>query len=171
LTESPTAATILTLLGGIFFVIGGGVVVLIGALVGSLGSLGSLGNLGGLGFGNLTSTAGSANGSGLSSIVALGEFGVLLGIATVVLAVLIHMYPARHQLLGALVITFSVVSWVGSIGGLLIGFILGLIGGVMAITWKPAGTALVQITRICPNCGTVIQKDAKFCSYCGRSLP
>ena len=104
----------------------------------------------------------------------LGELGVVLGVATIALAVMIYRVPARHQLWGALVLTFSVLSWVGALGGLLLGFLLGLIGGVLAITWKPnviVPATPVQITRICPNCGTVIQKDARFCAYCGKSLP
>jgi hypothetical protein len=79
--------------------------------------------------------------------------------------------PQRHQLWGALVLTFSILSIAGSLGGLLLGFILGNIGGVLAISWKPSVPAPAQVARICPNCGTVIQKDAKFCSYCGKSLP
>lgn len=186
MAETPTAAFVLSLLGGIFIVFGGLALVAIAALVGALGSLGGLSSLtGGLGnlssipsltgeLGNATSTLGSS-GVGGGSIAVVGEFGVLLGIATIALAVLIYKVPARHQLWGALVLTFSVLSWIGALGGLLLGFIMGLIGGVLAITWKPS-TALpasppAQITRICPNCGTVVQKDAKFCSYCGKSLP
>jgi hypothetical protein len=98
-----------------------------------------------------------------------------MGIATIALAVMILRVPQRHQLWGALVLTFSLLSIVGSLGGLLLGFILGIIGGVLAISWKPSVAAPApappaQVTRICPNCGTVVQKDAKF-SYCGKSLP
>lgn len=185
MAEYPTAAFILSLLGGIFSVIGGFVLMGIGALIGDLGSLGGLGGLsslpGGLGnltgslgnLGNLTSAYGSTSGGGFS-IVSLGELGVLMGVATVALAVLILKAPERHQLWGALVLTFSILSIAGSLGGLLLGFVLGIVGGVLAISWKPsvaAPTTPAQITRICPNCGTVIQRDAKFCSYCGKSLP
>ena len=157
----------------------------ISALFSSLGSLGGLSSLtGGLGnlssfssltggLGNATSSLGST-GSGGDIIAAVGELGVLMGIATVALAVLIYKIPARHQLWGGLVLTFSFLSWIGALAGLFLGFLLGLIGGILAITWKPSTTAAappVQITRICPNCGTVIPKDAKFCSYCGKSLP
>lgn len=175
MAEYPTAAFILSLLGGIFFVMGGLVLVGIGALFDALGSLGGLSGLSSLtgGLGNMTSISGSLGGVGLP-IAGLGELGVLLGIATIALAVMIFRFPARHQLWGALVLTSSALSVVGSLGGLLIGFLLGIIGGVLAISWKPSVAALTpptQITRICPNCGTVIQKDAKFCSYCGKSLP
>ena len=186
MAEYPTAAFILSLLGGIFAIIGGFVLMAIGALFDAFGNLGGLGGIssltgglgnltGGLGgsLGNLTSTPGSTSGGGFS-ITNLGEVGVVMGIATIALAVMILRVPQRHQLWGALVLTFSVLSIVGSLGGLLLGFVLGIIGGVLAISWKPGLTApvpQVQITRICPNCGTVIQKDAKFCSYCGKPLP
>jgi Family of unknown function (DUF6114)/zinc-ribbon domain len=189
LAEYPTAAFILSLLGGIFSVIGGFLLIGIGALIGDLGSLGGLGGLssltGGLGnltgslgnlgnLGNLTSTASSGSGGGFS-IVNLGELGVLMGIATIALAVMILKVPQRHQLWGALVLTFSILSIAGSLGGLLLGFILGIIGGVLAISWKPSAAVPAapppQVTRICPNCGTVVQRDSKFCSYCGKSLP
>ena len=182
MAEYPTAAFVLSLLGGIFCVIGGLVLIGIGAFVDSLGSLGGLGGLssltGGLGnftgnLGNLTSIAGSTSSGGFS-IANLGELGVLMGIATVALAVMILKVPERHQLWGASVLVLSILSIAGSLGGLLLGFILGLVGGVLAISWKPNAAAAappIQITRICPNCGTVIQKDAKFCSYCGKSLP
>ena len=181
MAESPTAAFILSLLGGIFYVIGGLVLVGIGAFVGALGSLGNVGNLGGLGglgglsslpggLGNSTSISGGLGGAE-SSIAALGEFGVVLGIATIALAVMLYRSPARHQLYGGLILTFTALSIVGSLGGLVIGFILGLVGGVLAISWKPTAAPQAQATRICPSCGTVVQMNAKFCSNCGRSLP
>ena len=196
MAEYPTAAFILSLLGGIFSVIGGFILIGIGALVGDLGSLGGLGGLGGLssltgGLGNMTGSLGSLSGilgnatsasggggggGGFSSIAILGEVGVLMGIATIALALMILKVPRRHQLWGALVLTFSILSIAGSLGGLLLGFILGIIGGVLAISWKPSVAAPApppptQVTRVCPNCGTVVQRDSKFCSHCGKSLP
>lgn len=147
----------------------------VASLVGALGSLGGLGGLSSLtgGLGNTTLIPSSVSGA-TAPIASAGEVGVLLGIATIAVAVMIYRTPSRHQLWGALVLTFSVLSWVTSIGGLVIGFLLGIIGGVLAVTWKPGVAAPAppsQITRICPNCGTVIEKDARFCSYCGKSLP
>jgi hypothetical protein len=175
LAESPTSAFILSLLGGIFIAIGGFVVVGIGMLVESLGSLGGLGGLSSLtgGLGNLTSTSGNVSGAGVP-IATIGGLGVLLGVATIALAVLVYKLPARHQLWGSLVVALSVLSWIVALGGLLVGFLLGLVGGVLAISWKPSVITVapaVQITRICPNCGTVIQTDARFCPHCGKSLP
>jgi hypothetical protein len=190
MAESPTAAIIFSILGGVFVLIGGIVLMGIGFLIGAMGNLGGLSSLlGGSsllgnislpsgvsfpgGFGNVTSSAGAASGAGVSFVVWLGALGVLLGIAMMALSVILHMYPARHQLWGALILVFSLLSWAGAIGGLLIGFILGLVGAALAISWKPSAVPapVAQVTRICPNCGTVIQPGMKFCPYCGKALP
>lgn len=172
LTESPTAAIVVSLLGGVFVCLGGIVLVVLGTVFESLGNLGGLLGSSSLPsdlLGNLTSISGGTGAVG-SPIAALGVLGVLTGVAMIALAILVHMFPVRHQLLGGLVVTLSLVSWVGALGGLFIGFLLGLIGGILAIAWKPSPTP-AQISRICPNCGTVIQKDTKFCPHCGKSLP
>jgi len=173
MTETPTAAFILSLLGGIFVFIGGFAMVGVGMLMGSIGSLGNLGGLAPLtgGLGNLTSISGSASGLG-PPIVALGGVGVLLGVVTIAVAALMHVAPGRHKLWGSLVVGFSVISWVTSAAGLLMGFILALVGGVLAITWKPSIASSAspgQMTRVCPACGTVLRQDMKFCPNCGRA--
>jgi Na+(H+)/acetate symporter ActP len=44
----------------------------------------------------------------------------------------------QHSTWGILIVLFSVLSmFVGPMGGMGIGLILGLIGGILAITWKP----------------------------------
>ena len=173
MTETPTAAFVLSLIGGIFILIGGLAVVGIGMLLGALGGLGSVNGLSSLsGLGNLSSISGSTGGAG-APITALGGVGVLLGIAAVAVAVMMHLRSGRHRLWGALMLGFSAVSWVTSLGGLLIGFLLALIGGVLAISWKPSAgpsASPPQITRVCPACGTVLQRDTKFCPNCGRAF-
>lgn len=74
----------------------------------------------------------------------LGEFaypmaiaGIVLGAAIIIAAIMLYKNPSQNELWGALIIVFSVLSVVACMGGMGIGLILGVIGGVLAILWKP----------------------------------
>ncbi len=83
----------------------------------------------------------------------------------------------EHTKWGIIIIVFSIL------GG---GTILGLIGGILALVYspRPVGSApnaqpyspysqpapQQPITRICPQCGRVLDEDVKFCPHCGRQL-
>ncbi len=85
--------------------------------------------------------------------------------------------PMEHTKWGIIIIVFSIL------GG---GTILGLIGGILALVYspRPVGSApnaqpyspysqpapQQPITRICPQCGRVLDEDVKFCPHCGRQL-
>ena len=68
---------------------------------------------------------------------AMGIVGIVLGIMIIVAAVMLYMNPTQHVLWGTLIIVLSVISIVSCMGGLGAGLILGAIGGVLAILWKP----------------------------------
>ncbi|MGP8124665.1 MAG: DUF6114 domain-containing protein [Nitrososphaerales archaeon] len=145
-SEKPTTAFVLSLIGGIFVIIGGLATAAIGAALTFF-----IGGIGGI----------------------IGLIGVFWGILIVVFAVMLNSNPKNHTTYGALILIFSLLSWFGSFGGLFIGFLLGLIGGILAITWNPTVQTPTQapITRICPSCGNVLDKDAKFCPACGKQFP
>lgn len=133
----PESAYILSLLGGIFVLIGGIIL----------------------------------------SLVLIGILGVIFGALMIYFAVNLKSNPGNRTVAGVVIIVFSVLSWITSIGGLVIGFFLGLIGGILALTWTPpntvAGTtqpALQQNDRICPACSSVIPSDSAFCPTCGSQL-
>ena len=109
-TEKPTAAFVLSLIGGIF-------ILLAGVFLGFVGFAITL-PLGGFG-------------------AALGFLGLLWGILVIVGAIMINSKPDQHVAWGVIVLVFSILSWVGALGGFFIGFLLGLIGGILAIAWKP----------------------------------
>jgi hypothetical protein len=68
---------------------------------------------------------------------ALGPLGMLCGLVIVALALALRSAPSQHAGLGAAVIMFSLLSWIGSYGGFVIGFLLALAGGILAIFWRP----------------------------------
>lgn len=108
--ESPTAAFVLSLIGGIFVLLAGVVIGVIGfALTLPLGGFGA----------------------------ALGLLGIAWGVIIIIGAVMMNSRPEQHTMWGVIVLVFSFVSFVGAIGGFFIGFLLALIGGILGITWKP----------------------------------
>lgn len=81
---------------------------------------------------------------GMMGALGFGLFGILdviFGIIVIVSAMMLNNKPHEHTTWGALIVLFSVLSiFGGAMGGLGVGLILGLIGGVLAITWKPPQT-------------------------------
>jgi Family of unknown function (DUF6114)/zinc-ribbon domain len=140
---------VLSIIGGIFILIGGLFGVWVGAVVSAL-------------------TFGFAGGT----VVLLGAVGVVIGILTVVFAVLLGMHPANHTMYGVLIIVFSIISWITAFGGFFIGFLLALIGGILAVTFKATVPVVWQqpVQRVCPKCGRVVDPNVKFCPACGNSL-
>lgn len=147
--EKPSTAYVLSLVGGIFVIIGGLATAAIGAAFTFM-----LGGIGGL----------------------FGVLGIIWGVLIIVFASRLNSDPASHSTSGALIIVFSLLSWFGGIGGLFIGFILALVGGILAITWNPpappaampqAPMGTMASMRYCANCGTQMAASATFCPKCG----
>jgi hypothetical protein len=160
--ESPSVAFGLALAGGILIMIAGIVVMVIGALVTIF-----IAGVGGV----------------------FGLIGVIWGILIIVFAFLLRSTPERHVGYGVTIIILAFLSWFGAFGGFVLGFLLALIGGIMAIVWNP-GEVSVNVTvgsggfqggippppqpsastRFCPNCGAQVEAGAQFCRGCGRPL-
>jgi hypothetical protein len=73
--------------------------------------------------------------SGITAVV--GTLGLVSGIIVLFSGVMLRTNPSQHTVFGVLVLVFSVLSFFG-FGGFIIGAILGIIGGIMALTWKPS---------------------------------
>ena len=188
--NKPTAAYILSLLGGIF---------------------GLLGSLAFIAFGVLAYSAYSAAlsdyygyyyydsmfGWGYTTLIGLGVWILISSILVIVFAGKLKSNPMDHTKWGALILVFSILG--------LFSF-LGFIGGILALVYKPIpvgqptqqpygyapppaqpyGTqpqyfsqpapppapapAQQRINRICPQCGRVIDENVKFCPHCGKGL-
>lgn len=130
--EKPTAAFILSLLAGVFILLGGGMITMIGSWLGNYGMMTYYGRWGGMmgtGFGMLRFAFG-----------AMGVLGLIFGAIVIISALMLNNKPEQHQTWGSLIVLFSALSIFGSaMGGFGVGLVLGLIGGILAITWKPTG--------------------------------
>ncbi|MEM3403967.1 MAG: DUF6114 domain-containing protein [Nitrososphaeria archaeon] len=144
----PSVAFTLSLIGGIF-------VILMGLIIMAVGAVATfwIGGIGGV----------------------VGFFGVVCGVLMVVGAVMLYTNPEHHVAWGTAVIVFSFLSWIGAVGGLVIGFALGLVGGILGIIWRPPQDFKTlppqAVTRYCPNCGWAVDPTAKYCPHCGKQLP
>ena len=113
----------LTIVGGLFILGGGLVFALVGAILSLYGVW-----------------------SGLFLI------GVLVGLLTLIVGVLMIAVPSAHSLWGILALLFAFVSIpFALVGGFVIGFLLTLIGGILALTWRPPATPVVTVAaRLVP---------------------
>jgi hypothetical protein len=126
--ERPTAAFLLSLVGGIFILVGGGAMSMFGrfGLGGMIGGFRGMmsyryGMMGGLGFG------------------LFGILGLIFGAIVIISAFMLNSKPHEHSMWGTVIVIFSVLSIFGSaMGGFGVGLILGIIGGILGITWKPS---------------------------------
>jgi len=118
----------------------------------------------------------------VASFYIFGWIGVALGAVVVLFGGLTFVRPQHHVVFGAIVVIASLLSVV-AYWGFVVGLVLGLVGGVLAITWTPPPTVfatwggLVSPTgpvipgRACLRCGFLTARDARFCPHCGSPFP
>ncbi len=165
----PTAAFVLTLIGGIFILLNGIVLAALSAVLGGF-ALGFFPGLGAL-------------------LIALGVVALLFGLIVIYGAVKMHSgVPGSVRTWGIIVILMSLISLVMG-GGFYIGTILALVGGILALVWHPptvAQPAWGQPTapmggapaggaapgqKFCGSCGSANMAGATTCAKCGAPLP
>lgn len=134
--QRPTAAFILSLIAGVLILLGG----LFGTMIGMIGFTGMMGGFGGMGgmMGGMGGMMGLGGPTGLGFMMGFGLIGLIAGIVIIYAAIMLNSKPEQASTWGTLILVFSIVSlFGGAMGGLGLGFILGLIGGILALTWKP----------------------------------
>ena len=115
-------------------------------LVGMMGGYSGYGGYGGNGwYGGMMDRYFTDPGFGMMGGYALGGIlclaGIVFGIVVVLSAVMLYDKPIEHSKWGLLILIFSVLSIFGSaMAGFGVGLILGVLGGIFAITWKPPVT-------------------------------
>jgi hypothetical protein len=134
--EKPTAAFILSFISGVFILLGGGMMTVIG--FGGLCWVTGCRDYGGMmgpGFGMI------GNGYAYGFSGRLGIAGMIFGILVIIGAIMLYNKPFQHSTWGLVILIFSVLSvFVSAMGGFGVGLILGVVGGVMGLAWKPIQT-------------------------------
>jgi uncharacterized protein DUF6114 len=150
--DSPTAASVVSLIGGVLILIGGLFVAALGGAVNAAGYYAAGGALSGLGL-----------------------LGALFGFIIILLAIGMYLHPDQTVGYGIAILILSLLSLVSG-GGFIIGLILGVIGGILGIVFHPSDEELpwdasrsnYSMHRRCANCTTPMADAATVCPSCGR---
>lgn len=120
--EKPTAAMVLSIIGGIFILLGGVVFFALASLmqlfIDTIPGLGSL----------------EIDPVLLLNLV--GALGVIIGLVIIVGGVMMYSRPQSSTVWGVLILVLAIVSLFVASGGFILGFVLALIGGILAIAFK-----------------------------------
>lgn len=144
--DKPTAAYVLSLIGGFLGLIVGFILIGLAASISTYYYYG-------------TQIIASIYG-------AIGGWCLITSIIVIVSAAKLNSNPWEHTKWGVIILVFSIIG---------LGTLFGLIGGILALVYKPQGPVPQQppmqpITRICPKCGRVLREETKYCPYCGNEL-
>jgi len=125
----PKTAAILALAGGMIIILGGAIFIGVASFVIPHMNLSNLSVPQGISRSSLPSLI-----SGVLSV--MGGFGLVCGAIVLVSATMLLAKVGARRTWGILILVFSVLSFVG-LGGFVVGAILGILGGVLALRWKP----------------------------------
>jgi len=142
--ETPTTAFILSLIAGVLILLSGiltSVWFMNGGYSFNYGNGGMMNGYGGMmgGFsGMMTGYQNMMSGLGVHSSYMTGFsiIGLIAGILVMIGAIMLNARPSEHTTWGAVIIAFSVISFLG-MGGFWIGALLGIAGGAVALAWRP----------------------------------
>jgi hypothetical protein len=147
--NEPTAAYLVSLIGGIIGIISSFILIGTGAWIGSL-----------------TNEFITYSGPSLASLWGLGIWGLIASAIIIVSAVNLKSNPWEHTKWGVIILVFSIIG---------LNSIVGLIGGVLALVYEPKESVPYHLPaeapkRFCPNCGRIVKEGTKFCPYCGSQV-
>ena len=148
----PSAAYWLSMIGGVLALLGGLLLIVAGAVAGIF-----------------------TFGFGFAVIGGLGVWITICSLAVIISASKLKSDPFEHSKWGAIILVFSLIgSW----------SLLNLIGGILALVYNPIPVGKQQqygqpspqeaytqpMTRVCPQCGKIVQANERFCPNCGKQL-
>jgi len=134
--DRPNVAVILSLIGGVLILLGGGMMSALFMYGG--GYFGMMGGFGGM-MGGYQGMMGSF-GVPFGFMMGLSLVGFVSGVLVIIGAVMLNTCPKEHASWGTIILVFSTLSFLG-MGGFLIGAVLGIIGGAFALSWHPPANA------------------------------
>ena len=120
--EKPTTAFVLSLLAGIFILLNGLAIAFVSSFLFFLPvdtgiPSGALPFLSGI-------------------FIGLMAVGIVFGLIVLIGSIMLYRNPSQKTAWGVIIIIFSIISIVIG-GGFIIGLILGIVGGALALAWKP----------------------------------
>ena len=127
-TEYPNIPSILALIGGALIVLVALVLLTVSIVI-----------LPHLNYTNFTPPRGYTGSPGniASGFVgALSVFGLVCGIIVLLSSIMLRFMPSQRQTWGIFILVFSILSFFG-FGGFIVGAVLGIVGAVMILRWKP----------------------------------
>ena len=132
--ETLTASFILSLIGGVLILAGSGMTGLMGSYPYTNGMMGNLyGGYRGM-MGGYYGMMGVFGYGGWSLVAA--AIGLISGAVVLIGAIMIYTQPNRISTWGLVILVFSILSLFG-MGGFFLGAILGMVGGILALSWRP----------------------------------
>ena len=126
--EKPVAPFVISLLAGLLIFVGGGIMVGFARFPFFGGMMGGY-------YGMMSGYYGLMGGYGGGWFYAFSVIGIISGILVLTGAIMLYNEPSRAYTWGILILVFSVLSFLG-MGGFMLGALLGVVGGVLALTWK-----------------------------------
>jgi hypothetical protein len=142
--DKPTAAYLISLIGGILSLIVGLIVLALGAFIGVF-----------------------TFGIGFVTIGALGLWITVCSIIVIFAALRLNAEPLEHSKWGAIILVFSLIgAWS------ILDFIGGILALTYTPNTMQQQQPYYQppATRICTHCGYVVDPTVRFCPHCGASL-
>jgi len=118
----------------------GGVLILVGAIVSAMFAFGSptiLGSMSGMMGGMSGGMSGTMIGLMMGAYPIFSIIGLVSGALVILGAVMLYNRPFEKDLWGAVVIAFSILGMLGGMGGFMVGLVLGVVGGSLALVWNP----------------------------------
>lgn len=129
--EYPNIPSILALIGGALIVLVDIFLLTISIVV--------LPHLNYTNFNNPRGYTGSPGALAAGFVGAIAVFGLICGAIVTMSALLLRLKPSQRQTWGILVLVFSILSFFG-FGGFIVGAVLGIVGAIMTLQWKPPPT-------------------------------